>query len=80
VLRPLDEAGVADAATGSGMRQRRGAGAASVMCFLHSYANPAHERRRRAIAGAHLPGWFVCASHERACPSSGNTALQHERC
>jgi N-methylhydantoinase A len=35
---------------------------AVAICFLHSYANPAHERRAQAIFAAALPGVPVCAS------------------
>ncbi len=34
------------------------------MLFLHSYRNPAHERRVKAILLEELPGAFVTASHE----------------
>ncbi len=39
-------------------------GAALAVCFLHSYANPAHEQAAARIAAKALPGWFVCASAE----------------
>jgi N-methylhydantoinase A len=32
------------------------------ICFLHAYANPAHERRARAILTEALPGVPICAS------------------
>jgi N-methylhydantoinase A len=38
--------------------------AALVVGFLHSYANPTHERRAAAMANEMLPGWFVCTSAE----------------
>ena len=38
--------------------------AALVVGFLHSYANPTHERRAAAMAHHMLPGWFVCTSAE----------------
>jgi N-methylhydantoinase A len=39
-------------------------GVALVVGFLHSYANPTHERRAAAMAHEMLPGWFVCSSAE----------------
>ncbi|HEX9822755.1 MAG TPA: hydantoinase/oxoprolinase family protein [Methylomirabilota bacterium] len=59
-LEPLDEAAVRDAA-----RRLREAGVDSVaICFLHGYANAAHERRARALLlGAH-PGCAVSLSSE----------------
>ncbi|MBV9827119.1 MAG: hydantoinase/oxoprolinase family protein [Alphaproteobacteria bacterium] len=35
---------------------------AVAICFLHAYANPAHERRARDILAAALPGVSVCIS------------------
>ena len=50
-LRPLDEAGVRAAA-----QLFRQAGIRTVgVCFLHSYANPAHERRAAAILREEYP-------------------------
>ncbi len=41
------------------------AGAQAIaILFLHSYANPVHEARAKAIAEACHPGLFVTASHE----------------
>ncbi len=37
---------------------------AIAILFLHSYANPAHEQRAKAIAATCAPGLFVTASHE----------------
>jgi N-methylhydantoinase A len=64
ILHPLREAEVGDAVA----RVRRatdgdGPGAL-VVGFLHSYANPEHERAAARAASAGLPGWFVCASSE----------------
>ena len=43
----------------------RSAGAESVaVCFLHSFANGAHERAMRAAVAAAAPGTWVCASSE----------------
>jgi N-methylhydantoinase A len=38
--------------------------AAITVCFLHSYANPAHELAAKAAVEALRPGQFVCTSHE----------------
>lgn len=48
---------VREAGTGNGP-------GAAVVCFLHSYANPGHERAAAEAAREALPGWFVCASEE----------------
>ena len=37
---------------------------AVAVCYLHSYANPAHEEATRAILEDALPGVFVSPSHE----------------
>src|SRR4029077_7516654 len=37
---------------------------AVAVCFLHAYANPAHERRAGEILRAAMPGLFVTLSHE----------------
>jgi N-methylhydantoinase A len=37
---------------------------AVAILLLHSYRNPEHERRVKAIVQEELPGAFVCASHE----------------
>jgi N-methylhydantoinase A len=55
---PLDEAGVLDAAA-----RLRDAGVTSVaICFLHSYANPCHERRAAEIIAARFPDMALSAS------------------
>lgn len=64
VLRPLHAGQVREAlarirATANG----EGPGAV-VLCFLHSYVNPAHERAAARAAAEALPGWFVCTSEE----------------
>ncbi|MFQ5538664.1 MAG: hydantoinase/oxoprolinase family protein [Gemmatimonadota bacterium] len=72
VLRPLQEADVReavrrirnDAADSIGRGRGDGAGAAVVICFLHGYANPAHERAAARVVAELLPGWFVCTSEE----------------
>src|SRR5215213_2475929 len=44
-------------------RAMESAGVESVaICFLHSYANPAHERQARDFFQRHLPGTAICAS------------------
>jgi N-methylhydantoinase A len=58
VSRPLDLAGVRAAAE----RLRAESPAAAAVCFLHSYANPAHEEQAAEVLRAMLPGWFVCHS------------------
>ena len=58
VLRPLDEAGVRAAA-----ERIQAAGIEAVaVCYLHSFANPAHERRTGEILREMLPGAFVSLS------------------
>jgi len=37
---------------------------AVAVCFLHSYANPAHEQRALEICRREMPGTYVTASHE----------------
>ena len=60
VLTPLDEAEVQALA-----QQLASAGIEAVaVCFLHAYANPAHERRVGEILRARCPKLFVTLSHE----------------
>jgi N-methylhydantoinase A len=61
VLVPLDDDEVRAAVTEA---RRLGAEAIAV-CFLHSYANPAHERRAAEIVRGEWPELPVTASHER---------------
>ena len=63
VLRPLDEAAVG---TVAGELARLGVESVGIG-FLHSYANPAHERRAREIIAAALPEVSITLSSE-ACP------------
>jgi len=57
---PLDEAGVREVCA-----KMRGLEVEAVaIMFLHSYRNPAHERRVKEIVAEELPGVFVSASHE----------------
>src|SRR5258706_6511285 len=59
-LEPLDEAGVRAAA-----RSLRDAGIEAIaICFIHAYANPAHERRTRELILAEHPGAMVALSAE----------------
>lgn len=59
VLEPLDEEGVAAAVE----RARELGAEAIAVCFLHSYANPAHERRAGELIAAAWPGVPVTLSH-----------------
>ncbi|MCZ4495134.1 MAG: hypothetical protein JWP53_4065 [Conexibacter sp.] len=60
VLTPLDEADVERAA-----KAAAAAGAEAIaICFLHSYANPEHERRCAKVVRRVLPGVSVSMSHE----------------
>jgi N-methylhydantoinase A len=43
---------------------RRSGVEAVAICFLHSYANPAHERRVAEILRASMPGTFISVSSE----------------
>lgn len=58
VHRPLDEAGVREAA-----RRLAGDGVQAIaVCFMHAYRNAAHERRARDIVRSERPELFVCVS------------------
>ena len=60
VLIPLDEEQVRKTA-----RDAVAAGAQAIaILFLHSYRNPAHEQRAKAIVQQEFPQLFVTASHE----------------
>jgi N-methylhydantoinase A len=60
VLAPVDEDQVRRAAT---LLRSKGVEAVA-LCFLHSYANPAHERIAREALLEVWPEVYVCASHE----------------
>ena len=60
VLRPLDCDEVREIAK----KLKSETPAALVVCFLHSYTNPTHERRAIEILRTELPGWFICSSAE----------------
>jgi N-methylhydantoinase A len=60
VVTPLDEDDV-----GAAVAEARRQGAEAIaICFLHSYANPEHERRAAEIVRAEWPEGAVTASHE----------------
>jgi N-methylhydantoinase A len=57
VHRPLELDQVREA-----VRRLAAAGATAVaVCFMHAYANPAHERQVRDLVRAEFPSLFVCA-------------------
>ena len=59
-VTPLDEAALEKIAS-----EIRAAGVEAVaITFLHSYANPGHERRTKEVLGPLLPGIVVCTSTE----------------
>ncbi len=60
ILAPLDEDDVRRAVAEA---RRQGAEAIAI-CFLHSYANPTHERRAAEIVREEWPEVAVTASHE----------------
>ena len=60
VIEPLGEPSL-DSIARTLAREEVGAVA---VCYLHSYANPAHEEATRAILEQALPGVFVSPSHE----------------
>jgi N-methylhydantoinase A len=57
-VTPLDEDGLRAISD----RLRTDGVQAVAICLLHSYANPSHERRAKAILSECLPGMPVCAS------------------
>jgi N-methylhydantoinase A/oxoprolinase/acetone carboxylase beta subunit len=62
ILEPLDEAGLAAIC-----QQLQAEGIESVaVCFLHAYANPAHERRAGLVVRQALPEAAVSLSHQVA--------------
>ena len=81
VLTPLDEAAVADAA-----RKLLASGCEAVVIhFLHSYINPAHERRAAEIVRGLWPNAYVTAGHailseyreyERGVTAAVNASVQ----
>lgn len=60
VIKPLDEQQVREAA-----RKLRAAGVDAIcICFLNSFANPAHELRAKEIVAEEYPDCFLCTSYE----------------
>ncbi len=57
-VAPLDETAVRNAVD----RLKEAEVEAIAICFMHAYANPAHEEAARAIVQAMWPEVFVCAS------------------
>ena len=69
-LQPLDEGAVCAAA-----RSIRAQGIGSIaVVLLHSYANPAHERRVAAILEEEVPGRARLPLELRCCPCSASTS------
>jgi len=60
VLIPLDEQQVLDTVAEA---VKKGVKAVAIL-FLHSYRNPAHEKRAKALVEQAFPDLFVTASHE----------------
>src|SRR5262245_31270570 len=57
-VEPLDENGVIQA-----LERLKAANVEAVaICFLHTYANPAHEERARALVARHWPDIYLCTS------------------
>ena len=59
-LMPLDEAALPAVAE----RVREAGGEALAICFLHAWAEPAHERRAAEVLRPLLPGVAIVCSHE----------------
>jgi N-methylhydantoinase A len=62
VIRPLRDADLEAALTAIAKAANGDGTGALVIGFLHSYANPAHERAAARAAAAILPGWFIATS------------------
>ncbi len=81
VLQPLDETGLCEA-----ISRLKGLGCESlVIHFLHSYANPAHERRAAEIAAELWPNPYITTGHallsesrefERGVTAAVNASVQ----
>ena len=70
VLTPLDDASVGQAA-----REMQAAGAETVaICFLHSYTNPAHERRAGEASSAKSRPIFRCPCPAKCRRSIASTS------
>ena len=59
-VAPLDEAGLHRAVA----RLKDEGVEAVAVCFLHAYANPAHERRARTVLAERWPEVYACTSSE----------------
>jgi N-methylhydantoinase A len=64
VIRSLDEAELAAAVDRLRDMAKDGGLRAVAICFVHAYANPAHEQRAKAVVQARWPEAYVCASAE----------------
>jgi N-methylhydantoinase A len=64
VVRPLRDGDVREAVDHIKTATNGHGPGAVVLCFLHSYVNPAHERAAARVVAEALPGWFVCTSQE----------------
>ena len=60
ILTPFDD----EAAAAVAQRLRAQAVEAVAVCFLHSYANPAHESAMAEVLAQHCPGIPVTLSHQ----------------
>ncbi|MDE2517064.1 MAG: hydantoinase/oxoprolinase family protein [Rhodospirillales bacterium] len=60
---PLGEAAIAEALEAIARARAEGVRAVAV-CFLHAWANPAHEAATAGALRAHFPDLYVCASAE----------------
>src|SRR5688500_6954363 len=64
VMRPLRDDDLHAALAAIGTAANGDGTGALVIGFLHSYANPAHERAAARAAAAMLPGWFIATSED----------------
>jgi len=64
VVRPLREEDIREAVGRIRAAANGGTPGAVVLCFLHSYVNPSHERAAARLVAEGLPDWFVCTSQE----------------
>ena len=64
VMRPLRDEDVREAVERIKSATNGQGRGAVVLCFLHSYVNPVHERAAARVVAEALPGWFVCTSQE----------------
>ena len=60
IVQPIDQASLREA-----LAQARAQGVSGlVVCFLHSYRNPTHEKAARDFLAREAPDLFFCCSHE----------------